>query len=417
MRLLFIVLFLLTGYHSLTSYIPFSCTPKTTHSIVKEYWDNGDSKVEVGYSGKKAVYISEFYLGKRLKLEIYYCNGLYKGAWNNGEEIVSGIAELKLAIRTLESQYETSKDPNVLDNLNEHKRELIFHNEMKNSRWKEHREQYARDIYEYYKLIGDDETVTYLREIMYPMGYYKYDGYVGDERYLTYPYDLSRLSREQVIIQTNKNDRIYKIYWYDDNGLLRRIYSPQKNSILFIEEYGLDGSYALMSGSNTIAIYGGTFDDFNTTYRGGAGWSDMSVEYEYLTRAIQTTENSIVHLEKNVEKYRDQTGTPLTEDQFLQSVNIEHPLMIIEEMNLAYFFDGHGQRVTFTRTSSTEFHISSTKLTEDKALLAEYDRQFAELGKDINKGILIFFGIVIGIPVLAVAVIVIRVIYFVRYRV
>ena len=94
--------------------------------------------------------------------------------------------------------------------------------------------------------------------------------------------------------------------------------------------------------NNTMVIYGGTFDDFNISYVGGAGLSDINVEYGYLSIAIETTENSINHLESSIKKYEAQTNVTLTEKQFLQPINTEHPLMIIDEMNLAYFFDGHG---------------------------------------------------------------------------
>lgn len=360
----------------------FSCTPITTHSIVEEYWDDGNPRIQVEYNGDAAVRISEFYSGSSSKLEIHNCDGNYGGFWRNGDQIPPDIARRELDIQTLEHRYELTQDAEILANLNELKKEAILYWET--THWEERGEQYARDIYAYYKSLKGEETVAHLREVMYPMGYGRFDAFVGDEAYLTYPNELSRLTREQVIVKTDPNGEISKVYWYDDKGSLRRIHLPLDSLTLFISEYGLDGSYALMSGTSTSAIYGGTFDDFNTTYRGGSGWSDISVGYGYLEEVIKTTETAINHLEEIIRKYEIQIGTNLTEAQFDQPINSEHPLMIVEEMNLAYLLDGHGKRLVFKPTTPPDFQVSSLTLAQDQQVIDKYDQDVAESHKETN---------------------------------
>ncbi|MCP4371458.1 MAG: hypothetical protein GY797_25560 [Deltaproteobacteria bacterium] len=361
----------------------FGCDPTITHSRVKESWDNGDPKVKVEYINDVAVRILEFYPGGRSKLEIHECSGEYGGSWGIRQKIPSDIAQLELEIETLEYQYKLTNNVAILADLNELKKDAIFDLETE-VRWRERRKQYAREIYDYNKSIKDEKTVTRLREVMYPMGYYRDDGFVGDEAYLTYPYDSLQLSRQQVVVQYSTPGQISKVYWYDEEGSLRRIHMPQIQATLFIEEYGLDGSYAHMNGTSTTAIYGGTFDDFNVMYRGGSGWSDIGVEYGYLTRVVETTENSVNHLEEIIKKYEAQSGMNLTQAQFLQPANSEHPLMLVNEMNLAYLFDGHGKRLEFSRKSPAEFYISSVSLEADQKVLEKFNQDVVEFHEDMD---------------------------------
>lgn len=394
------------------------CTPTVTRSVVKEYWDTGKPKVLVEYNNDKAVHILELYTRGHPKFEIYNCDGEYGGLWAGEDEISPNIAQLELEIETLENQYAITNDTDILGRLNELKKEAVFYWETSEYLYRQERgEQYARDIYEYYKSLGEQETVTRLREVMYPMGYKKYDGFIGDEAYLTYPYSLSRLAREQVIVHTGISGQVSKVYWYDKNSSLRRIHLPPDNLTLFIEKYGLNGSYALNSGTNTTAIYGGTFDDFNISYRGGAGLSDIGVNYGYLARIIETTEDSINCLEEVIRKYEVQTGTRLTESQFWQPADSKHPLMVADEMNLAYLFDGHGYRLVFNRMSPTEFSISSVSLERDREALEKIAQDYAVFGKGLGIGLLIWTCSIYGMVLAVVGAIVVGLVSIVRRRV
>ena len=143
------------------------------------------------------------------------------------------VAQRELEIQMLEDQFETTGDPDILADLNELKMQAAaYWTGTRNGR--EKARKYAADIYDYYKDQGDEVSLTNLRKVLFPMGYTKFDGFLGDEQYLTYPHDLSRLTREKVIVKTDATEKVSKVYWYDDKGALQRIHLPQENMTLFV---------------------------------------------------------------------------------------------------------------------------------------------------------------------------------------
>lgn len=50
--------------------------------------------------------------------------------------------------------------------------------------------------------------------------------FIGDEKYITYPYEVSKLRQEKAIIKTDDIGSIAKIYVYDDKGKLSHIHLP-----------------------------------------------------------------------------------------------------------------------------------------------------------------------------------------------
>ena len=142
----------------------------------------------------------------------------------------------------------------------------------------------------------------------------------------------------------------------------------------------------------------------------------MAVEQGYLIEAVEITEDNSNHLEEAIRNYESQTGKILSEEQFFQQVNTRHPLMMVDEMNLAYFFDGHGQRFGFTRASPTEFHISSKSLQKDREILAKYEQGFSDLRESVGQGVLIISSIKVCAILLGVILIVWGVIYTVRKK-
>lgn len=224
----------------------------------------------------------------------------------------------------------------------------------------------------------------------------------SDEKLIKYPYDLNRLKREGVIVGIVEETSIAKIYRYDDDGNLIAIHLPQLKFSLFIEKKQINEDRFLIEEGNEIyPIVGGNFQRLDFSYRGGAGISDAAAESYVLDKIIKTSQNSISKLKEAINIYKEESGHLLIESDFDKPIDLNHPLMAIKNMNLSYFFDGHGNRLVYKRNND-QFEILSPTLSRDLKKKSDIERQFTELD---NLGIIILLILVGGIIVLSVILI------------
>ncbi len=169
--------------------------------------------------------------------------------------------------------------------------------------------------------------------------------------------------------------------------------------------------------SNIYRVVGGTFDHFNDDYRGGSGFSDVAVEDTYLIKAMDITNLSITKLREVIKEFQAENRRMITEKEFNSSVNINHPLMQIKNMNLIYFFYGHGQRLIFKPINDKEFKLYSIYKNKDAEFRKQVNKEedtIGTLGEDILFFALKILGIIFGFILIVLSIV--GLIFYIRKK-
>lgn len=207
--------------------------------------------------------------------------------------------------------------------------------------------------------------------------------FIGDDKFRTYPYEIKRLESESAVVKADKKGNIAKVYSYNKDGKLIRIGIPSKNIILFLDYYNGDTRYILANFNldklSIINVVGGDFEDFDTTYEGGAGLTDIASEISTISQIVGTNEESKKKLFKSIEEYKKANKKPLSIEDFNKPIDTNHPLMKMQDMDLEYFFDAHGERMVYKVKSEKEYEVFSNHEIEDKAIQERMSNSLSDI--------------------------------------